>query len=118
MDMERQIADALNGNNGALQFEGLAQSRMACDVGKSMSARYHTFKKTIWGQCMFVETPKRKVLCPCGAIAEVDSATVLTKNGLGKTVECRVCRNRRIAREYEEIDRHFNGGGENVDDGW
>jgi hypothetical protein len=67
---------------------------------------------------MFVESPKRKILCSCGAIAEIDSAMVSTKNGLGKMVECRVCRNRRIAREFQEMEHHFNGGEESGGDGW
>ncbi len=58
---------------------------------------------------MFGDTPRRKVLCPCGAIAEFDSAMASRKKGLGKTVECRACRNKRIAVELEALDAQFNG---------
>jgi len=58
---------------------------------------------------MFVEMPKCKVLCSCGAIADVDCGMANTKRGLGKNVECRTCRNQRIASEMLEIRRHFYG---------
>lgn len=45
----------------------------------------------------------RKAFCSCGAIAELDSSTVLLKDDLGKEVECRVCRNKRIAEDLEEM---------------
>jgi hypothetical protein len=58
---------------------------------------------------MFGDTPRRKVLCSCGAIAEFDSAMASRKKGLGKVVECRTCRNRRIAQEMEELAVQYNG---------
>ena len=58
---------------------------------------------------MFGDTPRRKVLCSCGAIADFDSAMASRKKGLGKFVECRACRNRRIAHEMEELSAHFSG---------
>jgi hypothetical protein len=57
----------------------------------------------------FGEPPKRKILCSCGAIAEVDQGVVANKMVLGKAMECRACRNERIAREREELERHFSG---------
>ncbi|MDD1769990.1 MAG: hypothetical protein LUO79_02795 [Methanomassiliicoccales archaeon] len=58
---------------------------------------------------MFGDTPRRKVLCSCGAIADFDSAMASRKKGLGKVVECRACRNRRIAQEMEELTVHYCG---------
>jgi len=115
MEIERQIAGAPKGGKGLSQYNGVAQSVLPCDQGKFVSANHHPFNRVL-GQGMFVEAPKRKILCSCGAIAEVDSAMVSTKNDLGKTVECRVCRNKRIARELDEIDRHFNGGDDEEQD--
>jgi hypothetical protein len=58
---------------------------------------------------MFGPYHKNKVLCACGSIADIDSGVLSTKRGLGKRVECRACRNRRIALEHETIERHFLG---------
>ena len=63
----------------------------------------------VLGDIMFGESPKRKVLCPCGAIADIDSGVASTKKRLGKSVECRSCRNERVAQEMEELRAHFNG---------
>jgi hypothetical protein len=49
------------------------------------------------------------VLCKCGAVAEVDRSISKTKKNLGKMVECRHCRNLRIAREKVELDADFYG---------
>jgi hypothetical protein len=54
-----------------------------------------------------VETSR--VLCSCGAVTELDRSVVGIKHKLGKTVECRKCRNARIAREKEEEDIAFTG---------
>ena len=68
----------------------------------------------VLGDIMFGESPKRKVLCLCGAVADVDSRIASTKKRLGKSVECRSCRNERIAQEMEELRSHFSGeDGEN-----
>jgi DNA-directed RNA polymerase subunit RPC12/RpoP len=62
----------------------------------------------------FGEGAKRKVLCKnCGAIAEVDLRVATTKKQLGKLIECRSCRQRRVAREMEEMEKHFTGEDEN-----
>jgi hypothetical protein len=53
---------------------------------------------------MFSQSPKRKMLCTCGAITDVDAASVNVKRVLGKPIECRACRNERIARELSEGD--------------
>jgi len=50
-----------------------------------------------------------RVLCSCGAVVELDRSMVGIKHKLGKTVECRKCRNVRIAREKEEEDIAFTG---------
>ena len=41
--------------------------------------------------------------------SELDRSVVGIKHKLGKTVECRKCRNARIAREKEEEDIAFTG---------
>lgn len=53
--------------------------------------------------------PTSRVLCKCGSVAELDRSVIGTKRGLGKVVECRRCRNLRIAREREELEQEFNG---------
>jgi hypothetical protein len=65
---------------------------------------------------LFGDSPKRKVLCACGVIAEVDQSIVSNKMSLGKAMECRTCRNERIAREREELEKHYSGCGEEEDD--
>lgn len=50
-----------------------------------------------------------RILCSCGAIVELDRSVVGIKHKLGKTVECRKCRNARIAHEKEEEDIAFTG---------
>lgn len=54
-----------------------------------------------------VETSR--ILCSCGAVTELDRSMVGIKHKLGKTVECRKCRNARIAREKEEEEIAFTG---------
>jgi hypothetical protein len=56
-----------------------------------------------------------RVLCSCGAVVELDRSMVGIKHKLGKTVECRRCRNARIAREKEEEDIAFTGIKEDED---
>jgi len=58
---------------------------------------------------MFGPNSMNKALCGCGAIADLDAEVVRMKRNLGKRVECTRCRNDRIAREREEIERHFLG---------
>lgn len=58
---------------------------------------------------MFGPNSMNKALCGCGAIADLDSEVVRRKRTLGKHVECSRCRNVRIAREKEEMERHFSG---------
>lgn len=53
--------------------------------------------------------PTARILCKCGGVAEVDRSVLGMKRGLGKIVECRRCRNLRIAKEREELDQEFNG---------
>jgi hypothetical protein len=49
------------------------------------------------------------VLCSCGNLVRLDRETVQRHRAMGKPVECRQCRNRRIAREREELERDFYG---------
>jgi hypothetical protein len=60
-------------------------------------------------ELMFGPYSMNKALCGCGAIADLDIDTVRRKQGLGKRVECANCRNIRIAREKEILERHFLG---------
>lgn len=55
------------------------------------------------GQLMFFGHGMNKIFCSCGAIAELDSIAIKLKRKLGKEIECRACRNRRIAEELEEL---------------
>jgi hypothetical protein len=66
---------------------------------------------------LFGETTKRKILCSCGAIAEIDQGIAANKMMLGKAMECRTCRNERIARERDELEQHFSGNGDEAE-GW
>jgi DNA-directed RNA polymerase subunit RPC12/RpoP len=50
-----------------------------------------------------------KALCGCGALADLDTDVVRRKQRLGKRVECVNCRNRRIAKEREILENHFQG---------
>jgi hypothetical protein len=65
---------------------------------------------------MFGPYSKNKALCSCGSLADLDSAVVSLKGGLGKRVECRECRNKRIAREHEMLEKHFSGEEEQEED--
>lgn len=58
-------------------------------------------------EVMFGNFSRKKILCQCGAIADIDLAVVRLKHKLGKEVECMTCRNQRIARELEALDAHF-----------
>ena len=53
-----------------------------------------------------------KVLCDCGVLADLDEEVILRKKLLGKSVECRACRNRRIAEELE-IDNENSESSDN-----
>ncbi|MDD1773492.1 MAG: hypothetical protein LUQ14_02580 [Methanomassiliicoccales archaeon] len=67
------------------------------------------------GEMMLGLYPKSKALCSCGEIAEMDSSVVRLKRRLGKDIECRTCRNQRIAKELEALEMHFSGQGEGLD---
>ncbi len=61
------------------------------------------------GGLMVEPVATSRILCLCGAVVELDRSAVGIKHKLGKTVECRKCRNARIAREKEEEDMAFSG---------
>jgi hypothetical protein len=61
------------------------------------------------GMLMMDHIETSRILCSCGAVTELDRSVVGIKQKLGKTVECRKCRNARIAREKEEEDIAFTG---------
>jgi hypothetical protein len=114
MDMQRQIAQA---------FEPAAKDwKHPTDSGDLNDDQILIIRSPqrnqvfdVRGDIMFGESPKRKVLCLCGAIADVDSGMASTKKKLGKSIECRSCRNERIAQEMDELRSHFTGEDENCD---
>jgi hypothetical protein len=61
------------------------------------------------GMLIVEQVETSRILCSCGAVTELDRSVVGIKHKLGKTVECRKCRNARIAREKEEEDIAFTG---------
>jgi hypothetical protein len=61
------------------------------------------------GLLMIEPVPTSRILCSCGAVVELDRSMIGIKHKLGKMVECRKCRNARIAREKEEEDIAFTG---------
>jgi hypothetical protein len=61
------------------------------------------------GMLMVEPMATSRILCLCGAVVELDRSSVGIKHKLGKTVECRKCRNARIAREKDEEDIAFSG---------
>ena len=113
--MQRQIAQALEPT-----AKDWAQSAGAGDLSDAsiIISRFPANNQAseVLGDIMFGESPKRKVLCLCGAIADVDSGVASTKKRLGKSVECRSCRNERIAQEMEDLKSHFSGDDENSSD--
>jgi hypothetical protein len=115
MDMQRQIAQAIEP-----AANGWAHSATASELSDVpiLITRSPTKNQTseVLGDIMFGESPKRKVLCLCGAIADVDSGIASTKKRLGKSVECRSCRNERIAKEMEDLRNHFIGEDEETRD--
>ena len=111
--MQRQIAQALEpAEKDWAQTAGAASLSEAQILITRSSSKSN--ESEMLGDVMFGESPKRKVLCLCGAVADVDSRIASTKKRLGKSVECRSCRNERIAQEMEELRSHFSGeDGEN-----
>ncbi len=57
---------------------------------------------------LFHYNDMNKIYCSCGSIQELDSTTVGIKRELGKELECRECRNQRIAKELSELADHFS----------
>lgn len=45
----------------------------------------------------------------CGRIVILDRLEMGVRMKLGKELECASCRNRRIYKEIEDLDNHFNG---------
>ena len=58
---------------------------------------------------MFGPYSMNKGLCSCGELTDVDSEVLRRKSELGKRVECRGCRNRRIALAHEHLELHYLG---------
>lgn len=57
----------------------------------------------------FGEWQGAAVLCACGCLVRLDQATVHRRRQMGKPVECRSCRNRRVTMEKEDLDNEFYG---------
>jgi len=110
MEANRQLANASAFCNEPRLTSG-AISQTSHDGHVTSTSGQTSLKGYAWVGAMFGDTPRRKVLCSCGVIADFDSAMVSTKKGLGKVVECRSCRNRRVAREMEELTIEFMGEG-------
>lgn len=118
MEVSHRVADATFDPPLAptteLRSVGSGESRYTLDINKARTGLIsqplscsNCFSAR--GEVMFGPYPKSKALCSCGEIAEVDSAVVRLKRRLGKDVECRVCRNERIAKELDALELHFLG---------
>lgn len=55
-----------------------------------------------------IDAPTSKALCACGALVEMDRGVLKTKRALGKQVECRRCRNERVARDLDDPEADEN----------
>jgi len=106
--MNQQIADALAlGHERSVAEKSTGVNEQACLV-VSLPMRAD-ISRAAWVGAMFGDTPRRKILCSCGAIADFDSAMASRKRSLGKAVECRACRNERISHEMEDLNAQFLG---------
>ncbi len=117
MEVDHRVAEARSGV-GAFQTETLyarparSESTISFDCVKAGATRRPPASSNCFsagGEIMLGSYPKSKALCSCGEIAEMDSSIVRLKRRLGKEVECRACRNQRIAREHEILELHFSG---------
>ena len=106
--MQRQVAKAIEPTDSDWAFSTGVVELRDDPILYTHSPRLSQTADVL-GDVMFKDSPKRKVLCLCGAIADIDSAIASTKKRLGKSVECRSCRNERIAQEMEELRSHFDG---------
>ena len=102
-----QLADAVFGR-GADKIEPKMEVLGGRDEFMS-TMRCKTRPSGPSGTLMVEPIATSRVLCSCGAVVELDRSVVGIKHKLGKTVECRKCRNARIAREKEEEDLAFTG---------
>jgi hypothetical protein len=110
----RQLAEALNGHDAQLtndSYDGAMALKNALDRSGRATPPPSRQLRTLFG-----DTPRRKILCSCGAIAEIDQGIAANKKKLGKVMECRSCRNERIAREREELEQHFSGNEDGAQD--
>ncbi len=57
----------------------------------------------------FNEKSSMSVYCTCGRIVILGKAEMKTRLELGKELECMSCRNRRISREIDMMNDHYNG---------
>lgn len=58
-------------------------------------------------ELMFGPNSMKKALCGCGELVDLDTDIIRRKKILGKRVECVNCRNRRIALERDELEKHL-----------
>ena len=111
----RQIAEAMATDGAWLTKESYSGAKASgSDLACSRASKPWP---SLQVAMVFGDPPKRKVLCSCGTIAELDQGIASKKASLGKALECRTCRNERIAREREELERHFSGR-DAEDDDW
>ncbi|MDR3206232.1 MAG: hypothetical protein LBT41_03970 [Candidatus Methanoplasma sp.] len=48
-----------------------------------------------------------KIYCVCGRIVDLDAKEMNMKLSLRKNIECPVCRNARISRDIDCLDKHY-----------
>jgi hypothetical protein len=98
-----EIRSVGSGELGLMADPARARTRLISQPLRS------TNRFSVLGEMMFGPYPRSKALCSCGEIAEMDSSVVRLKRRLGKDIECRTCRNERIAKELEALGLHFSG---------
>ncbi len=72
-------------------------------------AGWEASRSDIGEHTMFGPYSINKGLRSCGTLTDIDSQVFRLKNELGKEIECRECRNKRIAMEHEQLELHYLG---------
>ncbi|MDD1772019.1 MAG: hypothetical protein LUQ09_03780 [Methanomassiliicoccales archaeon] len=76
-------------------------------VGMALPYDIHT-EKSAGSRSLFGEWRGATVLCACGSLVRLDQSAVNRRRQMGKPVECRHCRNRRVAMEHADLDNEYN----------
>jgi hypothetical protein len=76
-------------------------------VGMALPYDIHA-EKGVGSRSLFGEWRGATVLCACGSLVRLDQAAVNRRRQMGKPVECRHCRNRRVAMDHEDLDNEYN----------